>query len=155
MISNILAVSIFFSSIIIIVSGLYYYPLDDHMRYFNYLIGACILTSILNHWTKNNKRKKFFQIVDRIIIRLFCLYLIIISKNVVGSDILLFKKYNTTSRNFILYGLIFSSSLYILTRILKLKKTNYPTNIIKIPHAIAHMVSSVCLLFIFMEFTTY
>ena len=155
MVSNILAVSIFFSSIIIIVSALYYYPLDEHMHYFYYLIGICILTSILNHWTKNKKRKKFFQIVDRIIIRLFCLYLIIISKSVVGSDIILFKKYNTTSRIFILYGLIFSSLLYILTRVLKLKKKHYPINIIKIPHAIAHMVSSVCFLFIFMEFTSF
>ena len=155
MLSNILFISTLFSSIIILVSAIYYYPLDENMTYLYFLIGLCILTSLLNHGTKKGKKKDFFRLIDRIVIRIFCLYLIILSKKTIGSEIILFKKYYTSSRYFIYYGTMIAGILYCLTKGLVYKNKNYPINILKIPHALAHITGSLVLLFIFMEYTSF
>ena len=88
--NNILVVSVVYMSIIIIVSGIYFYPLSNITIYY-FAIGS-IITSMLNHFTPNHyKWKKKFQDVDRIMIRLSALIFIFMAKNIMQSLIILVK----------------------------------------------------------------
>lgn len=136
---NILVASVYISSIIIITSGLYYYPLEQDFHIIYYLLMVCIATSIMNH--SATKHKRFFQFIDRFAIRVSALIYMMITTQM--SDV--------KNKHIVKYGAIISSILYLVSSELKILKPHYPKNIRKIPHAMAHILTAVATMFIFLD----
>lgn len=153
-INNILVITILFTSIIITVSGIYFYPLYDPQLYtWAYL---SVLTSILNHMTPNHyKIHKWFQHIDRIIIRISACYYIWITTKLDKEDLLIMEKYGKlVESDIIIYGCIFIGAFfYIASRIIKKKVPHIPSNIIKIPHACSHILGTFATILLFYEYS--
>ena len=152
--NNILVVSVVYMSIIIIVSGIYFYPLSNITIYY-FAIGS-IITSILNHFTPtHNKWKKTFQDIDRIMIRLSGLIFIFMAKNIDRENMIIIEKYgkNIQSINLIYYSIFLGALFYISSRVLKTKKPHFPKNLVKIPHALSHIIAGLITALLFCEYS--
>lgn len=139
---SILFISSVYTTIIVVITAIYYFPLDQKYNFLYYFIGTGLLTSILNHGAKPGTYKKIIQHIDRIIIRAFGIYILF---NLYDYDCSL------QIQHTILFCLFLGSFLYTSTRLLSLKKKHYPSNIIKIPHFIAHMIACYCIVYFFVD----
>ena len=153
-INNILVVSVVYMSIIITVTGIYFYPLSNITIYY-FAIGS-IITSMLNHFTPtDHKCKKIFRDVDRITIRLSALMYIFMAKNIDKENMIIIEKYgkNVQSINLIYYSIFIGSLFYISSRVLKTKKPHFPQNLVKIPHALSHIIAGLITALLFCEYS--
>ncbi len=153
-INNILVITVLFTSIIIAISGIYFYPLYDPQLYI--WASLSVLTSMLNHMTpKHYKIHKWFQHIDRIIIRISACYYIWITTKLDKEDLLIMEKYGKLiESDIIIYGCIFIGAFfYIASRIIKKKVPHIPSNIIKIPHAFSHILGTFATILLFYEYS--
>jgi small-conductance mechanosensitive channel len=153
-INNILIITVLFMSITITISGIYFYPLYYPQLYtWAYL---SLLTSILNHMTpKHYTIQKWFQHIDRIIIRITACYYIFMVTKLNKDDLFTIEKYGKIiGSDVIIYGCIFTGAfLYIASRTIKKKKPHIPANIMKLPHACSHILASCATMLLFYEYS--
>lgn len=147
---NILEVSVVYTSLIILVGGIYFYPIYNFYIY--YLVIASIISSFLNHFSRDRgKIKRCFQFIDRLIVRITgCIY-ILLSNKMDGSDVIIYDRYLTTTCDIIFYGILSCAICYSITVLLTKKKSHYPKNLSKIPHALCHIFGTFITLVIYYE----
>jgi hypothetical protein len=148
--NNILEVSVIYTSLILIVGGIYFYPIYNFYIY--YLVIGSIISSVLNHFSrKHGKIKRSFQFIDRLTVRITgCIYMLL-SNKMDGSEVIIYERYHTTTCDIIFYGIISCAMCYSLTVLLTKKKKHYPKNLSKIPHALCHVFGTFITLFIYYE----
>jgi hypothetical protein len=143
---NILFISSVYTTIIVVITAIYYFPLDQNYIFLYYFIGAGLITSILNHGAKPGNYKNIVQKIDRIIIRAFGIYLLFNAHNFECSE---------KMKETIIFNLFLGSLLYIFTRCLVLKKKHYPIIFSRIPHFIAHLIACYCIVYFFVDNCNY
>ena len=143
---NILFISSLYTTIIVVITAIYYFPLDQKYIFLYYFIGAGLITSILNHGAKPGVYKKIVQNIDRVIIRAFGIYLLFNVNKLECS---------AKMKETILFNLFLGSLLYISTRCLVLKKTHYPIIFSRLPHFIAHLLACYCIVYFFVDICKY
>ena len=153
-INNILVITVLFMTITITVCGIYFYPLYNPQLYIWALLS--VITSLLNHMTPNHFRiKKWFQHIDRIIIRITACYYIFMVTKLNKEELLTIEKFGKhIGSDIIIYGCIFIGSfLYIASRTIKKKKPHIPANLMKIPHGFSHVLASIATMLLFYEYS--
>jgi len=153
-INNILIITVLFMTIIITVCGIYFYPLYDTQLYIWAVLS--VLTSLLNHMTPNHFRiKKWFQHIDRIIIRITACYYIFMVTKLNKEELHTIEKYGKhIGSDILIYGCIFIGAFfYISSRLIKKKVPHIPSNLIKIPHACSHILGSFATILLFYEYS--
>lgn len=153
-INNILIITVLFMSITITVSGIYFYPLYYPQLYtWAYL---SLFTSMANHFTPTNiPFKIWFQHIDRIVIRITGLIYLFLTNKIDKDDILKIEKFgHEFAMDIIIYFFIFfGAMLYFLSRSIKKKNPHIPKNIIKIPHALSHILATIATVILFNEYS--
>ena len=141
-------------TITITVCGIYFSHLYNPQLYIWALLS--VITSLLNHMTPNHFRiKKWFQHIDRIIIRITGCYYIFMVTKLNKEELLTIEKYGKhIGSDIIIYGCIFIGSfLYIASRTIKKKNPHITANLIKIPHACSHVLASIATMLLFYEYS--
>jgi hypothetical protein len=153
-INNILIITVLFMSITITVCGIYFYPLYNPSLYIWAFLS--VITSICNHFTPSDHIfKKIFQHLDRIVIRVSGLNYLLMTKKLNKDELLKIEKYEKViATDIIVYIFIaLGTLLYITSRTAKIKKPHIPINIIKLPHAVSHVLATIATIILFYEYS--